>query len=144
MNRSDPWAQGAAPEVGIPDFPTALRGYERQQVDAYILELRTLLVDERQRAKENAEAYARLQQELATIPRQEPLSSEHLGSEAARVLEQAGNSARVLMAEARAQCETLVRQANEHSAEIGKQATHKASDLEAAARKSVEDATTER
>ena len=90
MSRSEPWAAGAAPEVGIPDFPIALRGYERQQVDAYILDLRTLLADERQRAKENAEAYAKLQQELATVRKQEPLSFDHLGTEAARVLEQAG------------------------------------------------------
>src|SRR5438132_7626224 len=140
MSRSEPWAAGAAPEVGIPDFPIALRGYERQQVDAYILDLRTLLADERQRAKENAEAYAKLQQELATVRKQEPLSFDHLGTEAARVLEQAGSGARVLMEEARGQCEALVRQANEQAVEIGKQATQKSAEVEAAAHKSSQDA----
>src|SRR2546421_4111827 len=100
MNDSEPLASLAEHGVETADFPVVLRGYDRQRVDAYVEELRSLLSDERHRARGNAESYAQLQQQLASLKKSEPPSFDHLGSEAARVLEQAGNGARVLMEEA--------------------------------------------
>ena len=111
MSDSQPSAPLADPEVETPDFPVALRGYDRQQVDAYVGQLRSLLADERYRAKGNAERYALLQQELAKLKKPELPSFDHLGAEAARVLEQAGHGAKVLMEEARARCEVLIQEA---------------------------------
>jgi cell division septum initiation protein DivIVA len=135
---------GAEPNIETPDFPVAMRGYDRQRVDVFIEGLRSLLADERQRAKENAAGYAQLQQEVATLKRQEPPSFEHLGAESARVLEQAGHGARVLLQEAQAKCDALVQEAKDAAAQVGQHATQQAAQVEAAARKTIDDATTER
>src|SRR5207247_1378739 len=129
------------PGLETPDFPVALRGYDRQQVDAYVGQLRSLLADERHRAKGNAERYAQLQRELASLKKPEPPSFDHLGSEAARVLEQAGHGAKVLLEEARARCEALIQEAKAQAAEVGQQATQQASQIETASRKMIDDAT---
>src|SRR3989442_6318334 len=144
MSDSQPSAPLADPEVETPDFPVSLRGYDRQQVDAYVGQLRSLLADERQRAKGNAERYAQLQHELASLKKPEPPSFDHLGAEAARVLEQAGNGAKVLLGEARARCDALIQEAKAHAAEVGQQATQQATQIEAASRKMIDDATRER
>src|SRR5438309_8358693 len=144
MSDSEVSAAPAAPGVDMPDFPVAIRGYDRQRVDAYVGELRSLLADERHRAKGNAERYAQLQKELSGLKKREPLSFDHLGAEAARVLEQAGNGAKVLMEEARAQCQVLIQDAKAQAAEIGKQATEQANQVQAATRKTIEEATRER
>jgi len=135
---------GAEPDVETPDFPVAMRGYDRQRVDAFVDGLRSLLAEERQRAKENAGTYAQLQQEVANLKKQEPPSFEHLGAEAARVLEQAGQGARVLMHETQAKCDALVQEAKDAAAQVGQHATQQAAQVEAAARKTIDDATTER
>jgi cell division septum initiation protein DivIVA len=135
---------GAEPDVETPDFPVAMRGYDRQRVDAFVDGLRSLLAEERQRGKENAGTYAQLQQEVANLKKQEPPSFEHLGAEAARVLEQAGQGARVLMHETQAKCDALVQEAKDAAAQVGQHATQQAAQVEAAARKTIDDATTER
>ena len=135
---------GAEPDVETPDFPVAMRGYDRQRVDAFVDGLRSLLAEERQRAKENAGTYAQLQQEVANLKKQEPPSFEHLGAEAARVLEQAGQGARVLMHETQAKCDALVQEAKDAAAQVGQHATQQAAQVEAVARKTIDDATTER
>jgi cell division septum initiation protein DivIVA len=119
-----------------------MRGYDRQRVDAFIEGLQSQLADERQRAKQNAGTYAQLQQEVAK--KQEPPSFDHLGAEAARVLEQAGQGAKVLMHEAQAKCDALIQDAKDAAAQVGQHATQQAAQVEAAARKTIDDATTER
>jgi cell division septum initiation protein DivIVA len=137
-------APGAEPNIETPDFPVAMRGYDRQRVDAFIEGLRSLLADERHRAKENAGTYAQLQQEVANLKKHEPPSFEHLGAESARVLEQAGVGARVLMQEAQAKCDSLIQEAKDAAAQVGQHATQQAAQVEGAARKTIDDATTER
>ena len=80
-------------EVGLPEFPVALRGYDRQQVDAFLKDLSIRVTAERRRAEQAERAAAQMRAELAGLRNQPPPSFEHLGAEAGRVLEQAREAA---------------------------------------------------
>ena len=112
-------------EIGIdaPDFPVVVRGYDRQRVDTY---LERVLV--------------RLE---AAISDEEP-TFEHLGAEAMKVLELAGKSAEVLIAQARERGEAIVEEARGQGAELLEQATQQAERLHAAARGTLREAADER
>ncbi|HEY7199530.1 MAG TPA: DivIVA domain-containing protein [Candidatus Dormibacteraeota bacterium] len=120
-------------EIGLPEFPIGLRGYDRQQVDVFLKDLSVRLTAERRRAEQAERAAAQMRAELAGMRNQPPPSFEHLGSEAARVLEQAGASAKLLVEEARSRGHHLVEQAEEHAAALLVQAERQAAQLEAEA-----------
>src|SRR2546423_4216812 len=93
--------QGAASnpeaEIGIPELPVGLRGYDRQQVDMFLKDLSIRVTAERRRAEQAERAAVQMRAELAGLRNQPPPSFEHLGAEAGRVLEQAGGSAKLLV-----------------------------------------------
>jgi DivIVA domain-containing protein len=119
--------------INLPGFQVALRGYERQQVDAFVQELARRLSAERLRAEQAERAVAQTQFE-ASAKHQSPLSFEHLGSEAARVLEQAGASAKLLVEEAKARGTALMEEAQARAKDLIDRAEQQVAQMEAAAR----------
>jgi len=97
--------------VSPPSFSVVMRGYDRQQVEFFVEDMAQRLADQRRRADETAGAMAQMRLEIAALKNQPPPSFEHLGAEAARVLEQAGGSARLLVEEAESRADTIVQRA---------------------------------
>jgi vacuolar-type H+-ATPase subunit H len=112
-------------ETGIdpPDFPVVVRGYDRQRVDTYLERVLSRLA--------------------AAISDEEP-TFEHLGAEAMKVLELAGKSAEVLIAQARERGEAIVEEARGQGADLLEQATKQTERLHAAARGTLREAADER
>src|SRR5256885_17147803 len=79
-------------EIGLPEFPVGLRGYDRQQVDVFLKDLSVRLTAERRRADQAERAVAQMRAELAGPRNQAPPPSEHLGAEAGRGLGPAGGA----------------------------------------------------
>jgi DivIVA domain-containing protein len=131
-------------EIGVPEFPVALRGYDRQQVDAFVQDLSVRLTAERRRAQQLERAANQMRAELATMRDPTPPSFEHLGAEAGRVLALAGNSAKVLIEEAQTRCREVVDAAEARSAALIERAERRAADLEAEASDTVAQAAAER
>lgn len=129
--------------VKQPSFHVVLRGYHRGQVQAFIQNLASHLAAERQRGNHSERAMAEMRLEIAALKNQPP-SFEHLGAEAARVLEQAGSSAKFLIDEARNRGETMVQEAEVEAAELIEKAQQHALELEKAAGARLAEATGER
>jgi len=129
--------------VKLPNFPVVMRGYDRQQVQAFFQDLASRLAAERRRADETERALAQMRLEVAAAHNQPPPSFEHLGSEAAKVLEQAGKSAKLLVQEAKSRGEALVREAEAEAAELIEKAEQRGAELDEAARARLNEATAE-
>lgn len=126
------------------EFPIALRGYDKQRVDVFIKELKGRLEAERRRVELTERTVAQLRHELNAARNQPPPSFEHLGLEAAKVLEQAGGTANLLVEEARARGEAIVHDAEGQAAELILRAEEQARELEAEARRTLVGASDER
>jgi cell division septum initiation protein DivIVA len=139
-------APTSAPNGGAepPEFPGALRGYDRQRVDVFIKELKGRLEAERRRVELTERTVAQLRHELNAARNQPAPSFEHLGLEAAKVLEQAGGSAKLLVEEARSRGEAIVQAAEGQAAELILRAEERAGELEAEARRTLAGASDER
>jgi DivIVA domain-containing protein len=120
--------------INLPGFQVALRGYDRPQVDAFVQELARRLSAERLRAEQAERAVAQMQFEAST-KHQSPPSFEHLGSEAARVLEQAGASAKLLVEEAKSRGAALLDEAQARAKDLIERAEQQVAQTEATARK---------
>lgn len=120
-------------EVGVPEFPVALRGYDRQQVDAFLQDLTVRLTAERRRAEQSERIVAQMRAEIAGLRNQPPPSFEHLGAEAGRVLAQAGNSAKLLIEEAQSRGQAMLEEAEAHASQLIARAERRAEDVEAGA-----------
>jgi len=132
-------------EIGTPEFPVALRGYDRQQVDAFIHDLTVRLTSARRRAEQAERLAAQVRMELAAVrDNQGPPSFEHLGIEAGRVLAQAGNSAKVLIEEAQTRGREVVDAAESRAGALIERAERRAAELEAEASDTVAEAHAER
>jgi cell division septum initiation protein DivIVA len=131
-------------QIDIPEFPVGMRGYDRQQVDIFVRDLLVRLTAERRRVEHSDRTAAQMRAELASLRNQPPPSFEHLGSEAARVLEQAGLSAKLLMEEARNRGQALVEEAEVQATELIERAERRAADLEGEARGTLETAAGQR
>lgn len=118
---------GAADQA---EFPVALRGYDKQRVDVFVKELKGRLEAERRRVEQADRVMTQLRQELSAARNPAPPSFEHLGLEAAKVLEQAGSSAKFLVDEARSRGEAVVREAEGQAAELILRAEERAAELE--------------
>ena len=130
--------------VRLPNFPVVMRGYDRQQVQAFFQDLASRLAAERRRADEMERTLAQVRLEVAAAHNQPPPSFEHLGSEAAKVLEQAGKSAKLLVHEAKSRGEALVREAETEAAELIEKAEQRGAELDETARARLNEATVER
>jgi cell division septum initiation protein DivIVA len=127
----------------VPEFPVGLRGYDRQQVDVFLKDLTVRVSAERRRAEQAERAAAQMRAELAGLRNQPPPSFEHLGAEAARILEQAGHSAKLLVEEARSRGQVLVEEAEAQATELIERAEQRSAELEAEATETLAEATRE-
>lgn len=128
----------------LPGFAVVLRGYDRQEVDAVVEELEARLVAERRRAQEAELMASDLQRQLDLTETAPPPSFEHLGAEAARVLEQAGNAAKLLLEEARTRGEDIVKEAEARALAQAEHIQRRATELEASAQQTLAEAVAER
>jgi cell division septum initiation protein DivIVA len=135
---SDP--QREAETTDQPGFEIAFRGYDRAQVDTVLRTLSERLIAEQDRAERVETAAAQLQRELASTQKKEKPSYEHLGTEAARVLQRAGQSAAALVDAATARSEAIVRQAEERAAALLEQAQQRVAEAEGKAERTMVEA----
>jgi cell division septum initiation protein DivIVA len=135
---------GGGGDASRPRFRLARHGYDRQQVDRYVMELITLTEQQHQRAEHAERMLEQTRGELDERSDPQPPSFVHLGVEAGRLLEQAGASAEVIITEARSRGRSVVEDAEGQAAEIVQEAEQRASELEQAARGTLEDAESRR
>jgi cell division septum initiation protein DivIVA len=126
-----------------PRFQLARRGYDRQQVDRYVMELITLIEQQHQRAEHAERMLEQTRGELDERGEQQP-SFVHLGVEAGKVLEQAGASAEAIINEAKSRARSVIEDAEGQAAEVVQDAEQRAGELEEAARGTLEDAESRR
>lgn len=111
----------------LPQFRVVVRGYDRQEVAAYVQGLAAQLEVARQRAEQAERTIAQVQ--LDTPGAKGQPSFKHLGVEAAKVLEQAGHSADLLVEEAENHSKAIVEEARAHAAELVAAAEQRAEQL---------------
>jgi cell division septum initiation protein DivIVA len=135
---------GGGGDASRPRFQPARHGYDRQQVDRYVMELIALIEQQHQRAEQAEGMLEQTRGELDDRGEAQPRSFVHLGVEAGRVLEQAGVSAEVIITEAKARGRSVVEDAEGQAAEVVQEAEQRAGELEQAARGTLEDAESRR
>jgi cell division septum initiation protein DivIVA len=134
---------GGGNDATRPRFQLARRGYDRQQVDRYVMELITLIEQQHQRAEHAERMLEQTRGELDERGEQQP-SFVHLGVEAGKVLEQAGASAEAIITEAKSRARSVIEDAEGQAAEVVQDAEQRAGELEEAARGTLEDAESRR
>lgn len=123
-------------------FTVGMRGYDRAQVETRLAELMAQLDQSRRRADKAEQALSKAEAEVDAVRSLKP-SFEHLGAEAAKILEQAGSSAESMLGDARDRGRKAIAEAEATAAERLAAAEARAADLERAARKTLEDAKAE-
>jgi cell division septum initiation protein DivIVA len=126
----DPEATTELSGPETPRFPVVMRGYDRYQVDRHFADLTIQLERERQRANEVETRLAEARSELRGLENQAPPSFVHLGAEAAKLLEQAGESADQMLRGAREQSEKTQSEAKQRASAILEDAERRAAELE--------------
>ena len=121
-----------------PAFKVARRGYDPQEVDAYVAELIARLEETGARADLAERSKAKIESEITSLKEQPP-TFERLGVDMAEVLEQAGRSAELLVEKAQTRAGTIVKEAEAHAAELVASAGAKAAELDATARQRLAD-----
>jgi cell division septum initiation protein DivIVA len=116
-----------------PGFRLVRRGYDREQVDAYVPQLISRLEEAVDRLAKAERARSELQREVATLRGQAPPTFEQLGNEAATVLEEAGRSAELLVEKARRRADTIVDEAKVQAEQVRADVTEEAKTALAAA-----------
>jgi cell division septum initiation protein DivIVA len=134
---------GGGNDATRPRFQLARRGYDRQQVDRYVIELITLIEQQHQRAEHAERMLEQTRGELDERGDQQP-SFVHLGVEAGKVLEQAGASAEAIINEAKSRARSVIEDAEGQAAEVVQDAEQRAGELEEAAKGTLEDAESRR
>jgi DivIVA domain-containing protein len=102
---------------GPPTFRVVRRGYDRDEVDAYIPQLVTRLEEAVGLYAKAEQARAELQREVISLREGSP-SFERLGGEAAAVLQEAGRSAEQLVENARRRADTIIEKAQQQAEQI--------------------------
>jgi DivIVA domain-containing protein len=112
------------PEAGqrnaaeAPAFQVVRRGYDREQVDAYIPQLVARLDEAVDRYAKAERARGELQREVTNLRENASPSFEQLGAEAATVLGEAGRSAGQLVETARRRAELIVEEAKKQAEQV--------------------------
>ncbi|HEX8132075.1 MAG TPA: DivIVA domain-containing protein [Actinomycetes bacterium] len=117
---------------GPPSFRVVRRGYDPEQVDAYMPQLLARLEEAVDRYAKAERARSELERENANLKEGSP-AFEQIGAEAASVIAEAGRSAGQLVDKARVRADTIV-------ADAEKQAEQIRADAEKAAQKALEQA----
>lgn len=130
----------SGPQIASPQpaFKVARRGYDPQEVDAYVAELIARLEETGSRADQAERSKAKIEAELAALKEQPP-TFERIGVDMAEVLEQAGRSAELLVEKAQARAAMIVKEAEERAAELVRSAEAKAAELDQTARQRLAD-----
>jgi DivIVA domain-containing protein len=102
---------------GPPAFRVVRRGYDRDQVDAYMPQLLARLEEAVDRFAKAERARTELQREIANLKEGSP-AFEQLGAEAASVIAEAGRSAGQLVDKARSRAETIVEEARKQAEQV--------------------------
>jgi cell division septum initiation protein DivIVA len=129
---------GAHTAKGLPAFQVVRRGYDRQQVDAYLIDLAMRLQEATGRADEAEQARNQAQLELRALKENGAPTFEQLGVEAATVLEQAGRSAAILLEKAQGRADAVVEEARLAADQIRSEADSEAQAALSAAREAAE------
>jgi DivIVA domain-containing protein len=117
---------------GPPAFRMVRRGYDREEVDAYIPQLMARLDEAVALYAKAEQARAELQREVTSLREGSP-SFEQLGGEAAALLQEAGRSAEQLVENARRRADTIIEKAQQQAEQIR-------ADVSAEAQKALEQA----
>jgi len=117
---------------GPPSFRVVRRGYDRDEVDAYIPQLVARLEEAVGLYAKSEQARAGLQREVSNLREGSP-SFEQLGGEAAALLQEAGRSAEQLVENARRRADTIIEKAQQQAEQIR-------TDVEGEAQKALEQA----
>lgn len=132
-------APPAEPKLDMPPFPVVLRGFDRQQVEAWGKELASQFQQERLRADQAEQALYRMQlQHPATG------SFTHLGTHVGDVLEEAGRSAEKMLVDAAQRAQEAIDAAAAEAAQTIAAAEHRAAELRQAAHQTLKAAQAER
>lgn len=115
-------------EIETKEFFVALRGYDRDEVDAYLKEI----------AEEHRRVVAELEARLAAQPVESEDPLEHLGANITNVLRTAKESAATILSEAERDAEELTLAAQIDADDIRMQAQRDADEIRAAARTEAE------
>ena len=107
-------AAGQDDADGTPPFRMVRRGYDRDEVDAYIVQLRARLEEAVGLYATAEEARAGLEREARSLREGSP-SFEQLGGEAAALLQEAGRSAEQLVENARRRADTIIEKAQQQA-----------------------------
>jgi DivIVA domain-containing protein len=127
--------EAGAPRAGVdgpPAFRVVRRGYDRDEVDAYIPQLLARLEEAVGLYAKAEQAQAGLQRELTNLREGSP-SFEQIGGEAAALLQEAGRSAEQLVENARRRADEIIEKAQQ-------QAEQMRADVSAEAQKALEQA----
>jgi cell division septum initiation protein DivIVA len=122
----------AESKVDMPEFVLVRRGVDRRQVEEWGKKLTSLIERERRRAEQAERALYRTQLE-AKGP-----SFTHLGSHAAGIIEEAGQSAEKMLLDAAERAQETVGRAEARAARIVEAAEDQAGEVEDAARQDAE------
>jgi len=117
---------------GPPTFRMVRRGYDRDEVDAYIPQLVARLEEAVGLYAKSEQARAELQREVTNLREGSP-SFEQLGGEAAALLQEAGRSAEQLVENARRRADTIIEKAQQQAEQVR-------GDVEGEAQKALEQA----
>jgi DivIVA domain-containing protein len=102
---------------GPPAFRVVRRGYDRDEVDAYMPQLMTRLEEAVGLYAKAEQARAELQREVTNLREGSP-SFEQLGGEAATLLQEAGRSAEQLVENARRRADTIIEKAQQQAEQV--------------------------
>jgi hypothetical protein len=123
----------AESKVDMPEFVLVRRGVDRRQVEEWGKKLTSLIERERRRAEQAERALYRSQLEAKGTP-----SFTHLGSHAAGIIEEAGQSAEKMLLDAAERAQETVGMADAEAAKIVEAAEGRAGEVEDAARQDAE------
>ena len=101
-----------------PAFQVVRRGYDREEVDAYIPQLVARLDEAVDRYAKAERARAELEREVTTLRENAQPTFEQLGAEAATVLGEAGRSAGQLVETARRRADLIVEEARKQAEQV--------------------------
>lgn len=119
--------------VDMPEFVVVRRGVDRRQVEEWGKKLTSLIERERRRAEQAERALYRTQLEAKGTP-----SFTHLGSHAAEIIEEAGQSAEKMLLDAAERAQETVGRAEAEATRIVEAADGRAGEVEDAARQDAE------
>lgn len=129
----------AEPKLDMPPFPVVLRGFDRQQVEAWGKEVASQVQQERLRADQAEQALYRMQlRQPATA------SFRHLGAHVGDVLEEAGRSAEKMLVDAAQRAQEAIDAAAAEAGQVISVAERRAAEIEQAAHQTLKDGQAER